>query len=138
MAMRTATITIDADLATAYNTAPKPQQREALSVFRQALRVVAGKRKTAASLSKQETALFLKINRSLSEPQQQRLAALNEKIEESQLTEKEHAELLRLTDRVEKLWVERLRAIIELAKLRKLPPEELMRQLEIEPPSYGK
>jgi hypothetical protein len=104
--------------------------------MRNLLRLVPPAPKKARRLSKKETELFLKINRGLSDKQRRRLDELNEKIEESILSNKEHAELLRLTDRVEKLWVERLRAIIDLAKLRKMAPEELMRQLEIEPPSY--
>jgi hypothetical protein len=103
--------------------------------IRSLLRLVPPASQQVQHLSRKETELFLKINQGLSKKQRQRLDELNEKIEESGLTEEEHAELLRLTDRVEKLWVGRLRALIELAKLRKVPPEELMRQLEIEAPS---
>jgi hemerythrin-like domain-containing protein len=58
-------------------------------------------------LSRKEAELFLKINQELSQKQRQRLDKLNEKIEEIALTEEKHAERLRLTDRVEKLWVGR-------------------------------
>ena len=138
MSTRSAVIQIEPELAEAYNTAPKQEQERVKSAMRSLLRFVPSTPKKAQRLTRKETALFLKINQGLSEQQRRRLDALNEKIEESMLTEEEHAELLRLTDRVEKLWVERLRAIIALAKLRQLPPAELMRQLEIEPPSYGK
>ncbi len=138
MSTRSAVIQIEPELAEAFNTAPKQEQERVKSAMRSLLRLVPAAPSQAQRLTRKETALFLKINQGLSERQRRRLDALNEKIEEAMLTEEEHAELLRLTDRVEKLWVERLRAIIDLAKLRKLPPEELMRQLEIEPPSYGK
>jgi hypothetical protein len=138
MANGTSAIIVDAGLAAAYNAAPKTKQKEALSAMRSVLREPKPDQIKTPRLSKKETELFLKINRGLSEAQRQRLDELNEKIEDSFLTDEEHAELLRLTGRVEKLWVERLRAIIDLAKLRKMPPEELMRQLEIEHPSYAK
>lgn len=135
MSTRSAVIQIEPELAEAFNTAPKREQERVKSAMRSLLRLVPATPQPAQRLTRKETALFLKINRGLSEPQRQRLEALNEKIEDSVLTAEEHTELLRLTDRVEKLWVGRLRALIELAKLRQLPPEELMRQLEIEAPS---
>jgi hypothetical protein len=67
----------------------------------------------------------------LSEEQRRRIEELNEKIEESTITEEEHAELLRLVEMAERLSVDRLRAIVALAKLRKMSPEALMRQLEM-------
>ncbi len=136
MSARSAIIQVEPDLAEAFNAAPKQDKERVKSAMRSLLRLVPPAPRKAPRLSKKETELFLKINRGLSEKQRQRLDDLNEKIEESFLTDEEHAELMRLTNRVERLWVERLRAIIDLAKLRKIPPEELMRQLEIEPPSY--
>jgi hypothetical protein len=138
MSTRSAVIQIEPELAEAFNAAPKQEQERVKSAMRSLLHLVPSTPPPPQRLSQKETELFLKINRGLSEKQQRRLAALNEKIEESVLTEAEQAELLRLSDRVEKLWVERLRALIELAKRRKIPPEDLMRQLEIEPPSNGK
>ncbi len=138
MSTRSAVIRVEPDLAEAFNAAPEQEQERVKSAMRGLLKLVPPAPKKAPRLSKKETELFLKINRGLSDKQRQRLDELNEKIEESFLTDEEHAELLRLTDRVEKLWVKRLQAIIDLAKLRRMAPEELMRQLEIEPPSYGK
>jgi hypothetical protein len=138
MAMRSATIAVDAELAAAYNAAPKTSQKKALSAMRRALQPAPTPKTKAPRLSKKETELFLKINRGLSEEQRQRLDELNEKIEESVLTDEEHAELLSLAELVERISVERLRAIIDLAKLRKVPPEELMQQLGIEPSSDGR
>ena len=133
MATRTATITVDADLATAYNTAPKMRQRAALSVFRQALRLVPQVEPPSAQLSKKETALFLKINRNLSEEQQTRYDVLTEKRLAGLLTPQECAELEKLIHEIEHIWVERLQAVGELARLRKVSPAVLMQQLELEP-----
>ncbi len=131
MATRTATISVDAELATAYNTAPKLRRREALSVFRQAL--VPRVSRTGAHLSKKETALFLKINRNLTEEQQSRYDTLTEKRLDSELTLEEKAELGALLEAVEQIWLERLQAVGELARLRKVAPETLMQQLELDP-----
>ena len=132
MATRTATITVDAELATAYNAAPKLRRREALSVFRQALRLAPSVKQPRAQLSKKETALFLKINRNLSEEQQARYDALTEKRLQSKLTAQGNTELAALIKEIEQIWVERLRAIGELARLRKVSPEGMMQQLELD------
>jgi hypothetical protein len=49
------------------------------------------------------------------------------------LTKREHAELGALIAELERLGVDRLQAVIELARLRKIPPAELAKQLELEP-----
>jgi hypothetical protein len=130
MAARSAVIRVEPDLAEAYNSAPPQEQARLKAVLRTELRLVP--KKTAPRLSKKESELFLKINRGLPEEQWQRMAELNEKLEDASLTEEEHAELLRLTKRSERLQVERLRAVIELAKLRQVEPEEMMRKLELD------
>ena len=130
MAARSAVIRVERDLAEAYNSAPAQEQSRVQALLRSELRLVP--KQMAPRLSKKETELFLKINRGLPEEQWQRMAELNEKLEEAALTETEHAELLRLAKRSERLQVERLRAVIELAKLRGVQPEEMMRQLELD------
>ncbi|MGH9801793.1 MAG: hypothetical protein ACRD82_15635 [Blastocatellia bacterium] len=130
MGIRGSLISVEADLAEAYNSAPPQEQSRVRAVLRSELRLVS--KPTAPRLSKKESELFLKINRGLSEKQWQRMTELNEKIEEAIITEEEQAELLRLAKRSERLQVERLRAVIELAKLRQVEPEEMMRQLELD------
>lgn len=137
MATRNAATIIDAKLAASYYAAPKTKQKQALAAFRQALQEPTVTRRKDSRLSKEETALLLKINRTLPDQQARRLEELNEKIEETTLTDAEQAELLSLAKRVERLWVARLQAIIELAQLRNLPPAEMLRRLEIEPPAYA-
>jgi hemerythrin-like domain-containing protein len=131
MSTRNGSIIVDATLAEAYNAAPKTRKKQALSAMRQVLRPRKERKVKVPHLSKKETELFLRINRSLSEEQRRRIEELNEKIEESTITEEEHAELLRLVEMAERLSVDRLRAIVALAKLRKMSPEALMRQLEM-------
>lgn len=138
MANGNAHIAVDAKLAEAYNAAPKTRQKKALSAMRQALRTAPARRSTAPHLSKKESRLFLKINRGLSETQSERLQELNDKLEFSTVTAEEHAELLQLADLAEQLTVERLQAVLALAKLRKVAPAELMRQLGLTPGASAK
>ena len=86
----------------------------------------------APCLSKEETALFLRINCTLSEAQRQRYDELTEKRLAGKLTEREYTELGSLIAELERLGADRLFAVIELARLRNVPPAELVRQLEID------
>lgn len=137
MATRTASIIVEAELAADYAAASKARRKKALSAMRQALRAVPALKTKALRLSKRETELFLKINRTLPEDKQQRYAELTEKRIEETLTKKEHAELLELIEELQQIWVERWQAVIDLAKLRKVSPQEMMRQLGVDPEKYG-
>lgn len=138
MATRNTETIIDAKLAATFHAAPKTKQKKALSAFRQALKEAKLYRSEAPRLSKAETELFLRINQTLPEKQDKRLNELNEKIEESVLTDAEQAELLRIAKRVEKIWVDRLQAVVDLAGLRNVSPEEMIRTLELNSPAYAK
>lgn len=137
MSSRTAPIIVDASLAAAYNSAPKTKQKKALSAMRSVLHESRTPKPTVPRLSKRETRLFLRINRSLTPEKQERYDELKQKREDETLTKAEHEELMQFVDELEDIWADRLRAIIELAKLRSVSPRELMKQLEIEPRSYG-
>lgn len=137
MSTRTAVTQVEPDLAEAFNSAPKARKRQALSAMRRVLRPAKERKVKAPRLSKKETELFLKINRTLPEDKQQCYDELTEKRFEETLTKKEHAELLRLIEDIEQIWVERLQAVIDLAKLRKISPREMMRQLGVDPDKYG-
>jgi hypothetical protein len=136
MSSRTAPIIVDASLASAYNSAPKTKQKKALSAMRSVLRESRPAQPTVPRLSKRETRLFLRINRHLTLEKQQRYDELKQKREDETLTKAEHKELLQFVEEIEDIWADRLRAVIELAKLRGISPRELMKQLEIEPRSY--
>lgn len=136
MAVRQATITVDARLAEAYNQAPVAQRKEILQTIKQML---LGTTKTKAPrLSKKETELFLIINQGLPADQQKRIDELTEKMEFESITDAEHAELLRLTDAMEMAQVKRLKAVAELAKVRNVSLSEMMRQLGMEPGRYAR
>jgi hypothetical protein len=63
-----------------------------------------------------------------------RLRALVEKRDDETITEGEWQELAALTDRLELLHADRLGALVELAKLRGVPLDEVMSQLGIQFP----
>jgi hypothetical protein len=137
MSTRSAVIQVEPDLAEAFNAAPEPEQERVKTAMRSLLRLVPPAPEKAKRLSKKETGLFLKINRTLPEEKQRRYEELKEKMSEETLTKKEHAELLELIEDLQQIWVERWQAVIDLAKLRKIPPQEMMRQLGVDPKKYG-
>ena len=136
MATRKATITVDTSLAAVYNAAPKTRQKQACLAMRRALQASLVTSPTEPHLSKKETALFLRINRHLTPEQQEWYNELRTKREEETLTPAEHAELLQCVAEIETLWVDRLQALLELARLRRLSPQQLMQQLAIDPRFY--
>ena len=129
MAAKSAVIRVEPDLAEAYNSAPPQEQARLKAVLRTELRLV--RKPTAPRLSKKESELFLKINACLSEERQDRFDELTAKRKQNLLTKTERAELLQLAEESEQIWVERSRAITELAKLRRITPDELMDSLGI-------
>lgn len=62
---------------------------------------------------------------------QQRYDELRECLHEETLTTDEHQELLKLVDVVEQYTVDRLEKLIQLSKLRNVPLDELMEQLNL-------
>lgn len=84
-------------------------------------------------LSQTESELLLKINQGLPAATQQHLDALIAKRQTQTLTPEEHQELIQLTEAIEQADVERLRYLLELAALRNLSLDELIRHLGIHP-----
>ena len=136
MATRKATITVDPSLATVYSAAPKTQQKQAQLAMHRALQASLVRSSKEPRLSKKETGLFLRINRSLAPKQQERYDELRAKREDETLTPAEHTELLRFVAEIETLWIDRLEALLTLARLRHVSPQQLMQQLGIAPRSY--
>ncbi|GEM_PF-1273740 len=132
MSTRSTVIQVEPDLAEAFNAAPKQEQERAKSAMRSALKLVPFPKEQAQRLSKKETELFLKINRTLTEDQRRRYDQLTEKRLDGTLTKRERKELEELILEIERMGVERLRAVIELARLRKVAPDRLIKQLEID------
>lgn len=85
----------------------------------------------APVLSETESELLLKINRGVPEALQKRYNALIAKRQAETLSKKEYDELLRMTNRIERLDVERMKYLAALARLRKKSLTTLMRELGI-------
>ncbi len=139
MATRSSVIRVEPELAEAFNSAPKQEQERVKSAMRSALKLVppASERK-ASRLSKKESELLLRINRGLSPAQRNRLQELTDRMEYESITEAEHHELLRLTQQMERKWSEQLKAVIELARLRKISVDEMLEQLGKKPGRYAR
>ncbi|MCP4104364.1 MAG: STAS/SEC14 domain-containing protein [Desulfobacteraceae bacterium] len=88
-------------------------------------------------LSDTESELLMKINEGVSDTVQSRYNKLIGKRDERTLTDEEYSELLRLTDQVELLDVNRLEYLTELARIRNKPLTLLMDELGITPPEYA-
>jgi 5'-deoxynucleotidase YfbR-like HD superfamily hydrolase len=73
----------------------------------------------------------IRENSQLPSKKQRRFNQLRRKLQNETISEREYEELLSLWQEVERRNVERLRALIELAKLRGVSVQELMRQLGI-------
>jgi len=91
----------------------------------------------APSLPRQEAELLQKINQGLPIEVRKRYAELNDRLHEETITPEEHEELLQLVDRVELADAERLRHLIELARIRNVSVDTLMSQLDIHRPAYA-
>lgn len=109
--------------------------KRSLENLMQKLLVLVAQRK-APGLPKNEAELLKKINQSLPQEIQQRYRLLIARRKSEKLTEAEHAELLHLTDQVEHLEKQRIDYLLQLAQLRRTTLNEVMQQLEIQPPDY--
>jgi hypothetical protein len=92
-------------------------------------------KRTAPSVTQEETELLLRINARLPEDVQRRYAGLIAKRDAETLGDEEHEELLRLTKQVEAFDVARVEALSKLASRRGVTLSALMRQLEIASPA---
>jgi hypothetical protein len=93
-------------------------------------------RERAPVLSERESELLLKINEGLSPTDAKRMKDMIAKRQSYTITEAELQELIRLTDEAERLNVERLKHLIELAHLRNVTLDQLMDQLGLRPEPY--
>lgn len=84
-------------------------------------------------LSERESELFLQINQGLPLRTRKRLNKLIEERQSHTISENELQELRRLTNRIEKSDAVRLKCLIELAALRNVSLDTLMRQLGLAP-----
>src|SRR5437879_2785457 len=91
----------------------------------------------APSLAETETELILKINQGAPAELQARYDELIAKRRAETLTPGEHAELLRLTEQMEGLEVQRVENLAELARLRQTSLTAVMETLGIRPPQHA-
>jgi hypothetical protein len=92
-------------------------------------RIVA--RRKSPSLSNRETVLLQEINQSSNIILQNRYSVLSKKQNSNNVTDAEHEELLILIDKLEILQAQRLENLIELAHLRGISLEVLMKNLNL-------
>lgn len=85
------------------------------------------------TLSQRESELLTNINQGLPLADARRMKTLIAKRQSYTITEGELQELIQLTDEAERLNVERLKDLIELAHLRGVTLDEVMAQLGIRP-----
>jgi len=108
-----------------------------LEHFLQEVAYLLAKRKVK-SISKRESKLLLKINKSLlSAKMQSQYDMLYKKLKIETITAIEHQQLLKLIKKREKKGVERLTALVELAQLKKIPPKTLMKQMGLSSLTYA-
>ncbi len=104
-----------------------------LKYLTQHLLELQGKRQTP-NPSKDEVQLLRRISVKWPPEKQIYFDNMVVKRRNGQITEEEHAELIRLTDEAEMLDAERLQALLSLAQLRRVSLDEVMQQLGIKPP----
>ncbi|MCW5924531.1 MAG: hypothetical protein KIS77_19595 [Saprospiraceae bacterium] len=85
------------------------------------------------SLSELELLKKINLDLGIAPKVWERYDYLNERLHEELLTEPEHQELIALIDVVETANVERLKYLIQLAKLRNVPVQQIMSELGIRP-----
>ena len=83
-----------------------------------------------STVSAQEAQLLEAIENHLPEDEQARLDTLRDRCEWGELTEAEHQELIGYEDLLEQQRVERLEALIELAKIRNIDLMRLNQQVQ--------
>ncbi|MCB9433489.1 MAG: STAS/SEC14 domain-containing protein [Ardenticatenaceae bacterium] len=105
-----------------------------LEKFLTEVSVLLAQRKVA-NFSKEDARLLQVINQMLPVSVQTRYDQLTDLRRNEKIAPEEYQELLRLVDQVELADANRLAALIELAQLRHLTVDQLMQQLDIQPPS---
>ena len=115
-----------------YNAAQMPLT-ELEAYVQQLNSLITRKRTTDTNL--RDTVLLDKITRTvLDKVKRERYQALIYKLEMETISDTEHAELLELVEREEKIRVKRLKYLIELAQIRNITLPQLMKNLELTKP----
>lgn len=109
---------------------------EELAAFAERVATLRAER-TAAHVSRDESKLLLQISAGLPADARQRYGELVAKRRNEMLSTDEHADLIGLTDEIERLDAERFEALVALAHLRRTSLDELMQSLGIPPARDG-
>ncbi len=88
------------------------------------------------TLTDREAEILFRIENLVPTFVDRRYKQLQARLQKGNITEKEYADLLQITDFMEEKSVEKLHLMAELAALRKISLNELVRQIRIE--KYGK
>ena len=91
----------------------------------------------SGGLREKEAELLQQINLDISPEEWRRFFQLVEQRDAEQLASEEYQELLDLTDVIESANARRMEHLVELSILRKVPLDELMEELGIQPVSNG-
>lgn len=83
------------------------------------------------TLSERESDILFKIYNAISPSLQEQYKVLSEKLHFETITPAEHKKLLKLVDKLEAQYVKRLEYLIELAHIRHMTLDQLMRQLHL-------
>ena len=86
-------------------------------------------RRRSKGMLPEESSLLKKINKEFSPKKMERFLSLDEKRREETLTPEEHKELLLLVRQLEKYDAQKLQLLGQLALLRKVPFDVLLKQL---------
>lgn len=91
----------------------------------------------ARKLKRREEHLIAKLPRfDLSETERKVYRQLLHKFHHENINDEEYKQLTNLTDKLEGLNVERLKCLVEIAKIRKKDLREVMKELNIKPQNY--
>jgi len=88
----------------------------------------------APNLSKEETELLLKINKGLSKTDSEKYISLGAKLQAETITAQKQKEYSKLVEKAEIADVKRLEHLVALAGIRGVGLDELMQQLNLNPP----
>ncbi len=98
----------------------------------QSIKEIFDQKRTQLCLQR-ESELLLQINQTLPPPQRKRLNLLIKKRQSHTITSAELQELKQMTHEIEKSDARRLKGLIELAALRNVPLDDLIKQLGLKP-----
>lgn len=115
---------------------PKEMLTEAVTLL-ESLSLKANQLRDETALGSEEDALLEIIQRYLSVEEQTRLDYLREQNEWEQINEAEHTELLAYEERLENMNVERVEALIKLAKIRKTDLTTLISEFKPKSSTYN-